>query len=45
VAPIAVLGLVVAVSSGGVGPRLRTVYAVLLGATVLVMFVAPPVLY
>jgi hypothetical protein len=45
VAPVAVLGLVVALSPGGLGPRLRTVYAVLLAATVLVMFVAPPVLY
>ena len=45
VAPIAVLGLVVAVSPGGLGPRQRTVYAVLLCATVLALFVAPPVLY
>jgi hypothetical protein len=45
VAPLAVLGLVVAVTPGGLRPRERIVYALFLGATALVLFVAPPVLY
>jgi hypothetical protein len=45
VAPIAVLSLVVAAGNGGLGPRWRTVYAMLIGATMLVMFVASTALY
>jgi hypothetical protein len=42
VAPLVVLGILVAC---GVSPRYRTLYAVLMGATVLVMFFASPALY
>ena len=42
VAPLAVLGILVAC---GVSPRYRTLYAVLMGATVLVMFFASTSLY
>ncbi len=42
VAPLAVLGILIAC---GVGPRYRSVYAVLMGATVLVMFFASTSLY